>query len=219
MADYKRDTEHSWDEIDDAIEDLLYVLYAGSNPKARDLIFKNLPEHLVLREIEFLTSRCEEMDRKSRTSFYAFLFDAMGESLRQHRISRTAHTLYLGSLLIPMLSKTDANYAGFIEYLIPRARRELDSCRPRFLSSDFITGRDLPWMRGELLELILESLLSPVYETRLRSGDNEYCAWLGSHVNEVIRVLPALKQRGSMDPVLVCDLVDSVNNPLTDGAL
>lgn len=219
MEDYKRDAEHSWDEIDDAIKDLLYVLYAGSDPKARDLIFEKLPAHLVLREIEFLTSRCEEMDKKSRRWFYAFLFDAMGESLREHRISRTAHTLYIASLLIPILSKTDANYAGFIEYLIPRAKRELDSCRPRFLSSDFITERDLPWMRGEVMELVLESLLSPVYEVQLRSGDNEYCAWLGSHVDEVVRVLPALKQRGSMDPVLVRDLVESVNNPLTDGAL
>jgi hypothetical protein len=216
MTNYKRDTEHSWDEIDDAIDRLLDALKLG---RGRDKAYQYLPEHLGLWDIRFLTARCQEMDDKSLDWFRTFLWEGMELSSyqRRDRISRTAHTLCIGAVLFPLLSKTDANYVGFVEALIPRAKRELSSCRPRVLSNDYITENDLPLMRGQLFELILESLLAdPDGFAPRRSGDNEHCAWMGEHVDDVFSVIRELKTHRSMDPALIRSLV---SNPLSEGTL
>ena len=215
MAEYTRDHEHSWDEIDESINDLLEGSQSYLSSKDEKLIRGAIHEHLVMREICFLADRCWEMDEKSRLWFAKFLWNNLNGWVKRERVPRVVHRLYIASLVFPLLSKTDSNY-GQGDSLIATAMKHLDSCRLRYLSSDFIRESDLPWMRGELLELVMESMLTRgTGNSSLRSGNNEYCAWLGDHVDEAIAVV---LERRSMDPELIRNLVDS-GNPLNAGSL
>jgi hypothetical protein len=72
-------------------------------------------------------------------------------------------------------------------------------------------------MRGQLFELILESMLTdPDGSVPRRSEDNEHCTWMGEHVDDVFGVIRELKAHRSMDPALIRSLV---SNPLSEGTL
>lgn len=219
MKDYKRDRDHSWDEIDAAIQDLIHSTGISTSKRDWEPFWNYLPEQLVLREIEFLTARFNEMDTKARGILVWFMMGKLNNGLGRPRVSSVTHQLYIGSILAPLLSKTNSNSSGLMEKLVGDAIWTLPSCRPRSLPSDFITERDLPWMRGEMLELVLEFMLSHGNPDLRRSGNNEYCAWAGSHVDEIANVLPHLIERGSIDPGLIRDLVHGAGSPLTEGVL
>lgn len=219
MTDYKRDTDHTWDEIDAAIQDLIDATGIKTSKRDWDAFWNYLPEQLVLREIEFLTARLNEMDGRAPNILVWFMLGKLNNGIWKERVSPVSHQLYIGSILAPLLDKTDSNSVGLMEKLVGDAIWKLPSCRPRSIPSDFITERDLPWMRGEMLELVLESMLSHDNPDIRRSGNNEYCAWAGNHVDEVVSVLPHLIERGSMDPELIRNLVNGAGNPLTEGVL
>ena len=218
----RRDLDHSWDDVDDAIDELRESFHTRRN-RDWEPVENHLPELLLVREIRFLAARCREMDTDARNSFLWFLLGGIAQSIKHYhdeRVSRTAHTFYIASLLYPMLSNIVWSDAKFVEVLIPRAKRELGSCRPRVLSSDYISERDLPLMRGEILELVLESLLTDD-EGRMprRSNDPEFCAWIGTHLDKVLDVVPSLIERRSMHPALIRELVENGSHPMIDGML
>lgn len=218
----RRDLDHSWDDVDDAIDELQESFQTRSN-RDWEPVQNRLPELLLVREIRFLAARCREMDTAARNNFLWFLLGCIADHVRHHRderVSRTAHTLYIASLLFPILSKIDRGYSGDAETLVPEAKHQLGSCRPRVLSSDYITERDLPLMRGELFELVMEGILTPDGgNPPRRSNDPEFCAWMGTRIDDVIEVVPALFERKSMHPALIRELVENGSSPLISGML
>lgn len=219
MKGYKHDLDHSWDEVEDAADELMDILDIDRTAVSVSAL---LAERLLLEDIYYLSDLSDQMSPKEREVFATYLYhlsvwrSKWGGEIRQ--TAPVAHALILAAIIAPLLSRFSAGSSApdAIDAIISHAMREFGSCRLRYMPNDEITDRDLPRIRGELIEHII---ISDMDGDHRRSDDNEFYAWLGKHGKEVEQMLGELHMRRSFVPDLVRELVGGASNPVSEGIL
>lgn len=234
MDNLGADANYTWRELKAVVVEMMDALGITSD-NLRSRLWTFLPLNLVVREIDFLRDRTREMMASGERTgygshdsdyFWSLLLELSSQDFTTDKVFRgipVRHILYLGAVASPLANK----FAGiglsspmsFNRFLAEAS--DFDACRLRRLSSDPIVECDLPRIRGELMEymMLLNIAKESGHKIVARSEDPEFYAWLGQHQDEVLRIYPALKERGSAAPSLVRELVSSLSSPLVAGTL